>query len=406
MSLPDLNLEDWIIRQRRHAAAMMRQSISPAIVKIRPRFFQTIIPRPGAVVASPVLAAYDPEPDYFFHWYRDSAVVMEALFLVQDEIPDAAHLFADFVRFSSDLAALDGRDLPPPAAEAEFIQFLRDDLASAHGAAIAGETRVNPDGTLDITAWPRPQYDGPALRALALLRWGAAGDQAASLLRTDLDFVLRHARRPCFGVWEEEAGLHYFVLRVCAAALEKGAAWLAARGEPDFAASCRGEAQMLLRDLEGWWLPREGFLRAHILSSRRAEKELDVSVILAANHAGAPPDARLKATLAKLEALFGGLYPINRGRAAPALGRYGDDAYYGGGAWYAATLAAAEFCYRAGEGRRGDAYLETVRAFTPESGDMSEQFDRVTGVQTSARHLAWSYAAFITAIAARRAASG
>ena len=116
MSLPDLNLEDWIIRQRRHAAAMMRQSISPAIVKIRPRFFQTIIPRPGAVVASPVLAAYDPEPDYFFHWYRDSAVVMEALFLVQDEIPDAAHLFADFVRFSSDLAALDGRDLPPPAA--------------------------------------------------------------------------------------------------------------------------------------------------------------------------------------------------------------------------------------------------------------------------------------------------
>ena len=44
-----------------------------------------------------------------------------------------------------------------------------------------------------------------------------------------------------------------------------------------------------------------------------------------------------------------------------------------------------------------------MRAFTPESGDLSEQFDQTTGAQTSARHLAWSYAAFMTAIAARRA---
>ena len=51
---------------------------------------------------------------------------------------------------------------------------------------------------------------------------------------------------------------------------------------------------------------------------------------------------------------------------------------------------------------RGDAYLETVRAFTPESGDLSEQFDQTSGAQTSARHLAWSYAAFLTAVAARR----
>jgi len=384
---------------------MMRQAISPATVKTRGHFFQTIIPRPGAVVASPVLAAYDPEPDYFFHWYRDSAVVMEALFLVRDEIPDAGHLFADFVRFSADLAGLDGRKAPPPRALPGFTQFLRHNLASAHGAAIAAETRVNPDGTLDVSDWPRPQYDGPALRALALLRWGAADPHAASLLRSDLAFVLHHARQPCFGIWEEEVGLHYYVLRVSAAALEKGADWLMAQGEPDFAARCAAEAQSLLRDLEAWWLPDAGFVRAHILSIRRAEKELDISVILAANHAGAVPDEKSKATLAKLEQLYGDLYPINRGRAAPALGRYGDDAYYGGGAWYAATLAAAEFCYRAGDRLRGDAYLETVRAFTPQSGDMSEQFDRATGAQTSARHLAWSYAAFITALSARAAAS-
>jgi glucoamylase len=51
--------------------------------------------------------------------------------------------------------------------------------------------------------------------------------------------------------------------------------------------------------------------------------------------------------------------------------------------------------------QRGDAFLETVRAFTPPSGDLSEQFDKTTGIQTSARHLTWSYAAFISAVAAR-----
>jgi glucoamylase len=54
--------------------------------------------------------------------------------------------------------------------------------------------------------------------------------------------------------------------------------------------------------------------------------------------------------------------------------------------------------------RRGDSFMATVRAYTPASGDLSEQFDRATGQQTSAKNLAWSHAAFITAVAARRAA--
>ena len=131
-------------------------------------------------------------------------------------------------------------------------------------------------------------------------------------------------------------------------------------------------------------------------------------------------DPRMQATLARLEALFDAQYPINRDRPAvrgPAMGRYEGDVYYSGGAYYFSTLAAAEFCFRAAVGRRavhsdrrslidrGDAFLETVRAFTPPSGDMSEQFDQKTGVQTSAKHLAWSYAAFISCIVARRDAN-
>ena len=50
---------------------------------------------------------------------------------------------------------------------------------------------------------------------------------------------------------------------------------------------------------------------------------------------------------------------------------------------------------------RGDAIMRTVQAFTPGTGELAEQFDQTTGAPTSAKHLSWSYAAFITAAAAR-----
>jgi glucoamylase len=148
-------------------------------------------------------------------------------------------------------------------------------------------------------------------------------------------------------------------------------------------------------------------------------------------------------TFASLEAVFAADYAINRAarEEAPAMGRYRGDTYQSGGAFFFATLGAAEFHYRlaravAGgaeieeaESRaflenagveerapaaesaaalvaRGDMFLATVRRFTPASGEMAEQFDQTNGRQSSARDLAWSYAAFITAIAARRAALG
>jgi glucoamylase len=401
-------LERWIAREQDHAAAMMLKSISPVdIVKARPHFDQLIQPRSGAVVASHILAAYDPDPDYFFHWYRDAALVMDALRLLRGELPQAEALFQDYVRFSLGLARLDGREVAPgweDRAQPDFRHFLRKNIAAAHGAAIPAETRVNPDGTLDITDWPRPQHDGPALEALTLMRWGAEGE-AAELLRRNLAFLLRHARKPCFDIWEEEFGLHAYTLRVSAAALEEGAAWLKARGEKRQAARCRGEAAVIETLLDDFWMEEKAHIRSRRVEKGAPEKLLDAAVLLAANHARVR-GPRYGATLARLEALFDAAYAINHNRPpgrAPALGRYAGDTYYSGGAYYFSTLGAAEFCYRNGALENGDAYLETVRAFTPESGDLSEQFDQKTGAQTSARHLAWSYAAFLTAVAARRA---
>ena len=448
-------LEAWVEREYRHAAAAMLRSVSPLdILKTRPGFGQTIRPRRGAIVASPVLAAYDPDPDYFFHWYRDSAVVVDALGLLferahaaRDAPPspgsEGARLrghFADFAHFSLELAQLDGRALVAAPAwrskvREDFRQFVRSDaeLAEVHGDAVAAETRVNADGTLDISKWGRPQHDGPPLRALAVLRWmqrtaldGELSTAASTLLRADLAFTLHHARVPCFDIWEEELGLHYYTLCVSAAALEQGARWLDEQGERAVARSCASEAESIYCMLDGYWLEQEGYYRSRVLpSGERSSKELDIAVVLAAIHAlggrssHSSQDPRVHATLAQLAALFDRDYAINRERGAqraPALGRYAGDVYYSGGAYYFSTLGAAELCFRAAasatEGaaaraflQRGDAFLETVRAFTPPSGDLAEQFDRNTGEQTSAKHLAWSYAGFISAVAARQRAS-
>jgi len=453
------SLDLWIERQYRHATAAMLPSLSPVgIVKRRPGFGQTVTPKKGSIVASPVLAAYDPDPDYFFHWFRDSAVVIDALrLLLADGSVDPAialEYFRDFVQFSLSLGELDGRALvASPGWRAgvaeDFVKFVRSDaeLAAIHGELVSAEARVNPDGTLDISSWARPQHDGPPLRLLAVLRWARdvssdaeLREDAAALIRADIAFTRGRWRIPSFDIWEEEKGSHYYTLRVAAAALEEGAGWLEAHGDSNGDAReaqlCRADAQTILQMLDGYWLADDGYYRSRVLDSgARSAKELDMAVIFAAIHAPGQSehqsedarstahsvyDPRMQTTLARLEALFDAQYPINRDRPVvrgPAMGRYEGDVYYSGGAYYFSTLAAAEFYFRAAVGRRvehsdrralidrGDAFLETVRAFTPSSGDMSEQFDQKTGVQTSARHLAWSYAAFISCIVARRDAS-
>jgi glucoamylase len=334
------SLETFIERQYAASARAMRQSISPVgVVKARPGFGQTIVPMKGSTVASPVPASYDPDPDYFFHWYRDSAVVMDALRLLycdgtvgEEAVADVA----DFVRFSLALDALDGRKLVQSPGwrdhvATDFEQFVRpdEDLARAHGEAIRAETRVNPDGTLDISRWPRPQHDGPPMRALALLRWARTGtsfgrenDEAlAALLREDLAFTRRRCREPCFDIWEEEEGLHYYTLCISAAALDEGAYWFSAEGIRDEAAACREEAAALRQSLDAYWLPEEGFYRSRVLTSgARSSKELDMAVVFAAIHAGTTTgahsvsDPRMHATLARLEAIFENAYEINRRR--------------------------------------------------------------------------------------------
>ena len=150
-------------------------------------------------------------------------------------------------------------------------------------------------------------------------------------------------------------------------------------------------------------------------------------------------DPRVQATLTALEELFEAdtrstiKRPPDHG---PAMGRYANDPYYSGGAWYLATLAAAEFYFKLAAALRSGADWPSTSENTrfrqrlgrrgvqgrPLSGAATRSCGRcgpthrewrplgairslTTGAQTSAKHLSWSYAAFITAAASRRRAA-
>src|SRR6185437_16648821 len=108
-------LDGWIENEARIAVRGMLRAVSAThLVKDRPGFGQRVVPRPGSVLASPVLAAYDPDPDYFFHWLRDAAMVIDALRVaLEDELADATAVerLSEFVAFSRSLRRLDGRAL-------------------------------------------------------------------------------------------------------------------------------------------------------------------------------------------------------------------------------------------------------------------------------------------------------
>jgi glucoamylase len=425
----------WIAHQTQCSIVSMERAISAAqVIRRRVEFGQVIVPAKGSVLASPTIGNWDPEPDYFFHWLRDSAIVMRTVAELmedagsEDERARWRGHFEDFIGFSLALSRLDGSAFAArsdfrQATQPEFRKFLRPvaEIRAITGDALLGEPRFNPDGTIDILRWSRPQYDGPALRALACLRYLAAGgtpsDDLAALLRLDLDFTIRHAGESCIGPWEEgdENAHHYYTALVQLGALVHG------RGFLDDAR--RAAAERTLREgLDQHWSERD-----QVYSTMRparadsADDIIDAATLLAALDADLPhgphsiEDPRLQKTQHAIEVLFARIFPINRGRAAPALGRSRGDRYFGGGAWYPTTLAAAGLCYRralhaarvdAAMVARGDAFLATVRDLTPADGALSEQVDRATGVQTSARHLTWSYAAFISTARLRARALG
>lgn len=330
-----------------------------------------------------------------------------------------------------------------------------------------GEPKFCPDGSAFQDDWGRPQYDGPALRALfamefaieylkrggkieAVLQWIYRAElPAITLTKSDLELIAVAHQYPSFDLWEEVLGIHFYTLRVQSEALTQGARFASMLNDTLASEWYLRQAREVQAKLETWFWNGEVYVPT-VQRVRGVEKpsHLDVAILLAALHTFSPDQFLQDPFLATVARFAGGFakFPINhhmRGNntCGPAMGRYPEDTYMGGHPWYLATLAMSEVYYRVSAALlqmshgtrtlhvtttsapfyaplapgphavtshmvrtfldRGDQYLARVRAHTPPSGHLSEQFHGETGCPWSAENLTWSYAAFLTATRAR-----
>jgi glucoamylase len=176
-----------------------------------------------------------------------------------------------------------------------------------------GEPKFRVDGRPFPAPWGRPQRDGPALRALALMKYlrvfngttagGDAGEwreeeasrmAAEQAVRADLQYVARYWPYAGFDLWEEVEGLHFSTAMVQHRALREGASFAfdsASSAVQDPAATAQwyeehaaGLRRMLRR---GFWSGERGHL-VHTLDTGRSG--LDCATLLGSLHGSSPAD--------------------------------------------------------------------------------------------------------------------
>jgi glucoamylase len=401
-----------------------------------------IAPALGSILA----ADSKVEPDYYFHWTRDSALTVAALVELLQAQPGAENseylhgFLNDYIEFSAKVQT----------------------NGSHYGVA---DPRANIDGSVDFIQWSRPQGDGPALQSLSLLlylnlfREKLSKPRKKTLLgvvERDLTYISNSVEEKSYDPWEENFGYHFYTRLVQLSALKESERVLGRKTE--------SAAKRLEKRLEEHWDEKRKIIKAstgELISWKGLKAEppgggLDSISLLAVLHARhpigtyLPESGRVLSTTHQLELLFRRLYPINQGtHTGAAMGRYEGDRYYGGNPWFITTLAAAEFYARLAEKiaqdhdqkliltqptqklfeavlkvklkpgqnflaaplsrqRLRDALVEKSEAFftialnaIPPNAMVAEQFDMKTGTPLSGHDLSWSYAALITASLAR-----
>ncbi len=317
---------------------------------------------PGIVISSPVQS----QPDYFFHWVRDAAIAFVQFQYIYQMDPNSTSSRPQMQNWM--LAHVD-------------LNLHLQVLARA-SKALMGEPKFNPDASAFLGAWPRPQNDSPALRAISFMSFlnlimKENSDNRDSLIKklydpvpgglsiikTDLDYIAHHWADPSFDLWEESYGNHFFTLVVSRKALALGAMLARTMGDTQSATIYQQESMRIVQALQTFWNPSGNYILA-TLNGRGQVKPYNIdSAILMASLYGdmgdgfiAPYDDHILATLEVLKEIFQKEYPINQNsNFGIAMGRYSGDRFDGvntngiGNPWFITTQTTAEIYYRAAQ---------------------------------------------------------
>ncbi|KAI9931395.1 hypothetical protein MW887_009970 [Aspergillus wentii] len=402
----------------------------------------------GAAPGVAIAGNSETNPPYIYTWTRDTALTVQSL-------------IHEFISGNTSLEPLI-QQYVNASARMQTIPNLSGNLTDGSGL---GEPKYNINITAFNEPWGRPQPDGPALRASALIAYGnhllGQGQQAKALshiwpiVSNDIAYVGQYWNSTGFDLWEEVNGTSFFTTAVQHKALVEGQAFATALGKPCEACIVAPE---ILCHLQNFW-NGTAVIANTPTSYDNSRSGVDINSVLTSINTFDPAatcddvtfqpcSARALANHKVLVDGFRSIYGVNRNRSsssAVAVGRYTEDVFMGGNPWYLATLAAAEQLYDAlyQWNRQGslevtqlslpffkslnanvttgifpksspsytvitnavktyaDGFVAVVQQYTPGNGGLSEEYNRDTGVQVSSPDLTWSFASFLTATARR-----
>lgn len=369
---------------------------------------------PGMVVASPSRE----NPDYYYDWVRDTALTMRSMI--------------DFWEISKDPKI---KSLILTWVDAETY---RQKLPTLSGL---GEPKYNIDGSGYRGPWGRPQNDGPALRALAMVKFARLLIQngevdyvlknlyhgtlrSNSVIKNDLEYTAHNWQKPSFDLWEEELGMHFYTLLAQHTALQEGSKLAYDLGDKEAAQFYAQQSAWIAEKLKHEFLDeRVGILVSTVVMKKRSlgykNSKIDVAPLLALLHNSpfqrifSPNHPAVRKYIDVLIRYSIDSYPINK--AYPdlgiAVGRYPEDRYNGyhtdgtGNPWFLSTLGLGEYyCMLRNQTKNNKINVLVEKQFqralfhSDRKGRMDEQFNLQTGSMQGALELTWSHNAFMTAM--------
>lgn len=310
---------------------------------------------PGAVLASPSNKEGNFSQDYQFHWTRDAALTMdEVVYLYATSTDDEKAKLKPYLM--------------------NYVSFERKAQMqqSRKGEQTLGQPKFNIDGTVWEGKWMRPQNDGPALRAIAMVKIAKlfhkedaqyVQQQILPLITTDLNYVVKEWNKTSFDLWEEVNDReHFFTKMVQRKALLVGANFFNEIGRTKQAEKYNDVANKVTDSLKKHWNENLGYITETINQQYVKGGGLNSAIILGVLHGELQDEEeddpfalnnyRVMSSIYFIRNAFHGLYKININNPAqpPLLGRYPNDIYDGakfayGNPWILTTNALAQYYY-------------------------------------------------------------
>lgn len=255
-------------------------------------------------------------------------------------------------------------------------QAILQTVSNPSGALGSGRGLGEPKFYANLTRfngdWGRPQRDGPALRATALITYvryllstGIDSDKTEAnnvwgVIQNDLNYVAQYWNQTGFDLWEEVNGSSFFTIAAQHRALVEGAA-IGKQLQQDVSAY-ESQSPNVLCFLQTFWNGNYAVANINVQQSGFSRSGIDANTVLT-SIATFDPEASCddilfqpcsSRALVNLKAYvdsFRTLYTINKDVAQTgtgvATGRYKEDVYFNGNPWYLTTLAVAEQLYDA-----------------------------------------------------------